>query len=51
MRQGARGWCSGMTKRDGMGRGVQDGGHMYTCGGSKSMYGKTNTIFKVKLIN
>ena len=55
MRQGARGWCSGVTKRDGMGREVggrvQDGEHMYTCGGSKSMYGKTNTIFKVKLIN
>ena len=35
--------------RDGMGReggwrGVQDGEHMYTCGGLMSMYGKTNTI-------
>ena len=24
----ARGWCTGMTQRDGMGRGVQDGEHM-----------------------
>ena len=35
-RQGAQGWCTGMTLRDGMGRevggGVQDGGHMYTRG-------------------
>jgi len=31
MRQGAQGWCTGMTKRDGMGRegeGLQDGEHM-----------------------
>ena len=27
------------------GREVQDGEHMYTHGGFKSMYGKTNTIF------
>ena len=27
------------------GRGVQDGEHMYTLGGFKSMYGKTNTIW------
>ena len=26
------------------GRGVQDGEHMYTHGGFKSMYGKTNII-------
>ena len=26
------------------GRGIQDGEHMYTHGGFKSMYGKTNTI-------
>ena len=26
------------------GRGVQDGEHMYTCGGYMLMYGKTNTI-------
>ena len=49
MIQGARGWCTEMTQRDGMGRevgggGVQDGEHMYTHGGFKSMYGKTNTI-------
>ena len=25
-------------------RGVQDGEHMYTCGGFMMMYGKTNTI-------
>ena len=42
---GAQGWCTGMTLRDGMvGEGVQDGEHMYTHGGFKSMYGKTNTI-------
>ena len=29
---------------EGGGRGVQDGEHMYTHGGFKSMYGKTNTI-------
>ena len=28
----------------GGGRGVQDGEHMYTCGGFMSMYGKTTTI-------
>ena len=28
----------------GVGEGVQDGEHMYTHGGFKSMYGKTNTI-------
>ena len=26
------------------GKGVQDGEHMYTCGGFMSTYGKTNTI-------
>ena len=26
------------------GRGVQDGEHVYTCGGFKLLYGKTNTI-------
>ena len=30
--------------RDGGGRGVQDGEHVYTCGGFMLMYGKTNTI-------
>ena len=48
MRQGAWGWCTGMTQRDGKGRGVgggvQDGEHMYTLGGFVSMYDKTNTI-------
>ena len=36
-----------MILRDGKGRevgGVQDGEHIYTHGGFKSMYGKTNTI-------
>jgi len=32
MRQGAQGWCTGMTLRDGMGREVQDGEHIYTHG-------------------
>ena len=29
---------------EGGGRGLQDGEHMYTCGGFMSMYGKINTI-------
>ena len=29
---------------EGGGRGVQDGEHMYTCGGSMSLHGKTTTI-------
>ena len=29
--------------REGIGRGVQDGEHVYTCGGFMLMYGKTNT--------
>ena len=37
-----------MTLRDGtgreVGRGVQDGEHVYTCGRFMLMYGKTNTI-------
>ena len=43
--------CSGLVHWDdpeghgeGGVRGVQDGEHMYTHGGFKSMYGKTNTI-------
>ena len=44
--------CSGLVQwddpegwdREGGGRGVQDGEHMYTHGGFKSVYGKTNTI-------
>ena len=30
--------------REGGGRGVQDGEHVYTCGGFMMIYGKTNTI-------
>ena len=47
MRQGAQGWCTGMTQRDGMGRevgGVKDGEYTYTLGRFMSMYGKTTTI-------
>ena len=29
---------------EGGGRGVQNGEHLYTCGGFMLMYGKTNTI-------
>ena len=44
--------CSGLVHWDdpkgwdgeGRGRGIQDGEHMNTHGGFKSMYGKTNTI-------
>ena len=44
--------CSGLVHwddpegwdREGGGRGVQDGEHMYNCGGFMSMYGKTTTI-------
>ena len=42
----AWGWCTGTTQRDGMGREeggrrrVQDGEHMYTCGGFISIFGK-----------
>ena len=44
--------CSGLVHWDdpkgwdgeGGGRGVQDGEHMYTHGGFKSMYAKTNSI-------
>ena len=40
MRQGAQGWCTGMTLRGG--RGIQDGEHMYNCGWFMSMYGKNH---------
>ena len=30
--------------REGGGRGIQDGEHVYTCGGFMLMYGKTDTI-------
>ena len=44
--------CSGLVHWDdhdgwdeeGGGSGVQDGEHVYTCGGFMSMYGKTTTI-------
>ena len=46
MRQGAQGWCTGMTLRDGIGREVggraQDGGYMYARGWFMSMYGKNH---------
>jgi len=35
MKQGAQGWCTGITLRGGMGREVREGfrrGHMYTHG-------------------
>ena len=47
MIQDDRGWCTGMTQRDGMGKGgsgVQDEEHMYIHGGFMLKYGKTNTI-------
>ena len=49
MRQGAQGWCTGMTLRDGMGGGgaVQDGEHMYTHGWFMWMYGKPPQYCKV----
>ena len=31
--------------------GVQDGEHVYTCGRFMSIYGKTNTILKIKKNN
>ena len=34
----------GMGSGEGGGRRVQDGEHMYTCGGFISIFGKTNTI-------
>ena len=44
--------CSGLVNwddpeggyREAAGRGVQNGGYTYTCGGFMSMYSKTNTI-------
>jgi len=48
--QDAPDWCTGMTQRDGMGRGegggrgIQDGEYVYTRGGFMLMCGKTNTI-------
>ena len=42
MRQGTQSWCTGTTQRDGMGREVWDGGHMYTYAPFMSMYGKNH---------
>ena len=51
MRQGAQGWCTGMTLRDGMGRKVGGGFSMgNTCtpmADSCQCMAKTTTIFKV----
>ena len=48
MSQGAWGWCTGMTQRDGTGSQVEGGfrmgEHMYTRDGFMSMYGMTTTI-------
>ena len=43
---GALGRLRGMVRPrgEGGGRGVQDGEHVYTCGGFMLIYGKTNTI-------
>ena len=51
--------CSGLVHwddpegwyREGGGRGVQDGEHVYIHGGFMLMYGKTNTILLSKKIN
>ena len=48
----AWGWCLGLVHWDdpegwngeGGGRRVQDGEHMYTCGGFILIFGKTNTV-------
>ena len=40
MKQGTQSQCTGTTLRDGMGREVQDGGHMYAFDQFMSMYGK-----------
>ena len=37
----------GMGREEGGGRRVQDGEHMYTCGGFILIFGQTNTICKV----
>ena len=41
---GALGQPRRMVGREGGGRGVQDGEHVYTCGGFILIFGKTNTI-------
>ena len=54
MRQGAQGWCTEMTLRDGMGRKVRGafrmGEHMYTHGWFMSMYGKNRLLLGRKVI-
>ena len=48
MRQGAQGWCTGMTQRNGMVKKVGGGFRMakaYTHGGFISIYDKTTIIF------
>ena len=40
---GALGRPRGMVRGEGGGRTVQDGEHMYTCGGFILIFGKTNT--------
>ena len=42
-----RGMEWGGRREEGGGRRVQDGEHMYTCGGFILIFGKTNTICKV----
>ena len=37
--------------RDGGGRGVQDGEHVYTCGRFMMMYGKTNQFSSVQSLS
>jgi len=40
-------YCTYNLYGEGGGRRVQDGEHMYTCGGFILIFGKTNTICKV----
>ena len=53
MRQGAQGWCTGMTLRDGMGREVGEGFRMGdTCTSMADLcqcMAKTTTILKIKV--
>ena len=46
----AWGWCTEGMVWEGGGRGVQDGEHVYTCGGFMLMYGKI-TVQYCKVIN
>ena len=47
MRQGAQGWCIGMTLRDEMGTKGEDGEHMYTHGWFMWMYSKNHHNFVI----